>query len=419
MSERAFEHAPAGAVAAAPASGPAGGEYVYLDYAAASPLCEEALSAMQPHMVAGPAGVMGGTNPNSLSTPGRNAFKALEAARRDVAKSLGASRSDEIVFTSGATEADNAAIAGIARAVRDQRRTHDKGFSGEIIVSAIEHDAVLASAKAMEREGFAVRLLPVDRDGFVEVRSLEEAVSPETVLVSVQTANSEVGSIQPVRQLADVAHAAGALFHTDATQAVGKTELDLRALGVDAASFSAHKIGGPKGVGALYLKARTPFVPQMSGGGQEAGRRSGTQNVCGAVGFAAACRAAVRDVERERERLMTLRDALYRELSSFSAIQPAVDVEEGSADYLPNIVNVLLAGLESETAVLRFDALGFAVSGGSACSSSSLAPSHVLTALGIAPDEALSELRVSLGRYTTEDDIGAFLRAVPNVLDWR
>lgn len=397
----------------------AAAEYVYLDYAASAPLCPEALDAMMPHLGTGRAGVLAGTNPNSLSTPGRNAFKALEAARRDIARAVGAARSDEITFTSGATEADNAALAGMARAARDARRVRDKGFAGEIITSAIEHDAVLAAADALKADGFRVTRLACDRDGFVEVRALEEALTPETVLVSVQMANSEVGSVQPIRQLAAAAHAQGALFHTDATQALGKLGIDVGALGVDAASLSAHKIGGPKGIGALYLKARTPFVPQMNGGGQEGGRRSGTQNVCGAVGFAAACVACARDVDAEAARLRRLRDKLYRDLPAFELIQPTVDVEEGSLDYLPNIVNVLVSGLESQTLVLRLDALGFAVSGGSACASSSLEPSHVLRALGISGDDALSELRVSLGRDTTDADITAFLHAMPRVLDWR
>lgn len=393
-------------------------EYIYLDYAASAPLCEEALASMQPHLATGIDGIAAGTNPNSLSTPGRNAFKALEAARRDVAASLGARRSDEIIFTSGATESDNAALAGIAQAVRDQRRRRDKEFVGEIIVSAIEHDAVLKAARYLERDGFRVKKLMPDRDGFIEVRALEDALSDDTVLASVQMANSEIGSVQPVRQLANAAHDAGVLFHTDATQALGKMPIDMDSLGVDAASFSAHKVGGPKGVGALYLRAHTPFFAQICGGGQEGGRRSGTQNVCGVVGFAAACKASVRLQEGESARLRVLRDKLYRDLSAFEQIQATVEVEEGSLDYLPNIVNVIISGLESETAVLRFDALGFAVSGGSACSSSSLDASHVLLALGMRADDALGEMRISMGRDTKESDIDKFLRAVPEVLRW-
>ena len=393
--------------------------YVYLDYAATAPLCEEAKAAMEPFLEAGRPATTTYMNPNSLSAPGRNAFKALEDARRSIAASLDAGRPDQIVLTSGATEADNAGILCVALGLQRERDRSGKGAKGHVITSSIEHDAVLATAKRLELLGFDVTYIDPDRDGFVEVRKLEEALRPDTLLVSIQMANSEVGSIQPIEQLAKTAHDAGALFHTDATQALGKTELSLSRLGVDAASLSSHKVGGPKGVGALYLKSKTPFLPLVMGGGQEAGRRSGTQNVAGAVGFAAACAAAVESMESERDRLSAIRDRLYADLASFDCIDATVDMEEGSLDYLPNIVNFMFAGIESMTAVIRFDALGFAVSGGSACSSSSLEPSHVLTSMGIRADEAQGEVRVSMGRYTTREDVNAFLRAVPNVIDWK
>ncbi len=394
--------------------------YVYLDYAATAPLVPEALEAMQPHFQPGPAGILQDANPNSLSAPGRTAFKALEAARRSLAASLGASRPDEIIFTSGATEADNAALSGIAHAAFAERlRAQTGSFTPQVITTQIEHDAVLLPAKRLEAEGFQVAYLKPDRDGFISVQQLEEALSPETVLVSIQLANSEVGSVQAIRQLADAAHEAGALFHTDAVQGLGKVPANVADLGVDAASFSAHKVGGPYGVGALYLRRRTPFEPLLLGGGQESARRSGTQNVCGAVGFAAAASVATADVEAESARLRQIRDALYARLSAFDPIQPTVACPEGSQDFLPNVVNVLIRDMESQTAVLRFDALGFAVSGGSACSSASLDASHVLTACGISSDEAQTELRVSFGRYTDMDQAEAFLRAVPQALDWR
>ncbi len=393
--------------------------YVYLDYAATAPLCEEAKCAMEPFMQTGREACVTYMNPNSLSTPGRDAFKALEQARRSVACSLDAGRPDQVVFTSGATEADNAALFGIASAVRESKRRGNGGFKGHVVSSQIEHDAVLAALARLERAGFDVTYLRPNRDGFVEVERLQEALRPDTVLVSIQAANSETGAIQPVEQLAGVAHDAGACFHTDATQALGKTELSLERLGVDAASFSAHKVGGPKGVGALFLRSRVPFDAMVVGGGQESGRRSGTQNVAAAAGFAAACAVAVEGMESERDRLAFLRDKMYGDLGSMGGVQPTVDVEKGSLDYLPNIVNFMVPGLESETAVLRFDALGFAVSGGSACSSSSLDPSHVLTAMGIGADEALCEVRASMGRYTTREDVDAFLAAVPKAIDWK
>ena len=268
-------------------------DYVYLDYAATAPLCEEAAEAMAPYQVPGRANLAVGGNANSLHGPGRAAFAALEEARRSIARDLGARRPDGIVFTSGATEADDAALLGIAQAAADERRRRGAGdFVPHVVVTAVEHDAVLAPAKRLESQGFRVTRLAPNRQGFIEERALEAALDADTVLVSVQAANSEVGSIQPIADLARVAHDHAALFHTDAVQALGKARVNLQELDVDAASFSAHKVGGPKGVGALYLRARTPFHAYAIGGGQEGGRRSGTQNVAGIVGFAAAVHAA-------------------------------------------------------------------------------------------------------------------------------
>ncbi|MEG2024723.1 MAG: cysteine desulfurase family protein [Gordonibacter sp.] len=393
--------------------------YVYLDWAATAPLGAEAAEAMAPYLMPGLANLGVGGNANSLHAPGRAAFAAMEDARRSIMRDLGASRPDEIVFTSGATEADDAALFGIASAATSERRQRGSGtFVPHVITTAVEHDAVLAPAKRLEAQGFRVTRLAPDRQGFVDARSLAAAIDADTVLVSVQAANSEVGSIQPVAELAGIAHEAGALFHTDAVQLLGKAPLDLGRLGVDAASLSAHKVGGPKGVGLLYLKARTPFSPYMLGGGQEAGRRSGTQNVAGIAGFAAALHAAVVNQEGETARLRLLRDKLYARLSSMDGIEATVDVEEGSVDFLPNIVHVLVAGMESETLILRLDMKGFGVSGGSACSSHSLDPSHVLRALGIGNDRAQGALRISMGRYTTEADIDAVAVALASALDW-
>lgn len=393
------------------------GNYVYLDYAATSPLREEVFEAMLPYMQQGREAAAAAMNPNSLHTPGRNAFKALEDARRQIARALDAGRPNQIVFTSGATEADNAALSGIAHAASRERR--DLGDAPHIIVSSIEHDAIVSCAKHLRREGFEVTFLDPDRDGFIEASSLEAAIRPGTVLASIQMANSEVGSIQAVRQLADLAHSHGIYFHTDATQALGKTEVHLEQLGVDAASFSAHKIGGPRGIGALYIKNKVPFEALLYGGGQEFSMRSGTQDVASAVGFAKACVLAVEEMHAERERLSALRDKLYLDLATFDKIQPTVEVEAGSLDYLCNIVNFMIEGIESETSVIRFDSLGFAVSGGSACASSSLDASHVLLAMGVREDEALGEVRVSMGPDTTKEDINAFLLSVPKVLNWK
>ena len=393
--------------------------YVYLDYAATAPLIEEAAQSMAPYMQPGRANIAYGGNANSLHVPGRAAFAALEDARRRIARALGAQRPDELILTSGATEADHAALFGLANAAVAARRRAGAGdFTPHVVVSAIEHDAVLAPAKRLEQQGFRVTRVAPNRAGFITPEALAAVLDANTVLVSVMTANSELGSIQPVAELAKAAHAAGALFHTDATQALGKTPVDVCAWGCDAASFSAHKVGGPKGIGALYVKARTPFDAYLLGGGQEAGRRSGTQNVAGAAGFAAAVEAAQANQPAETQRLAALRDKLYAALAATPGVHPTVDVAPGSTEYLPNIVHVLVDALESETLILRFDMRGFGVSGGSACSSHSLEPSHVLRAVGIGDDAAHGALRISMGRYTTEADIDNFIAAVGPVLDW-
>ena len=384
---------------------PAAG-FIYLDYAATAPLCAEAAGAMAPFQVPGPANLAVNANANALYGVGRAAFDLLESARSRAAQALGARRPDEIVFTSGATEAEQRRLAG-----QKDRPLH-------VITSAIEHDAVLAPCRRLEGEGVLVTYLRPNRQGFIEASSLAEALTDDTVLVSVQAANSEVGAIQPIRELAALAHERGALFHTDAVQALGKMPLDVQKLGVDAASFSAHKIGGPKGVGALYLKARTPFAPYLLGGGQESGRRSGTQNVAGVTGFVAALEAAQEAEPEESARLRALRDRLYAAMGSIGGIQPTVEVDAGSEDFLPNIVHGLADEWESETMVLRFDQLGICVAGGSACSSHSLEPSHVLKAMGITGDESYNALRISMGRYTTDADIAAFEKALNKVLNW-
>lgn len=399
------------------------GDYAYLDYAATSPLCEEAVAAMAPYLAAGRGNVAAGGNANSLHSPGRAAFAALEQARKTLAQAVGARRPDEVLLTCGATEADNAAVIGMARAAASARRRSGGSARGgggatapQVIVSAIEHDAVLAPARRLAAEGFRVSYVAPDRRGFVTPEALGRVLDEHTVLVSVQAANSEVGSVQPVAQLAAAAHAAGALFHTDAVQALGKVCVNVQALGVDAASFSAHKIGGPKGVGALYLRARTPFDALMLGGGQEGGRRSGTQNVCGIAGFAAAARAAAGTLAEEAARLRGLRDRLYARLAALEGVTPTVAVAPGADDYLPHIVHVLVDGFESETLILRLDVAGVGVSGGSACSSHSLEPSHVLRAMGVPADRARGALRISMGRYTTGADVEKLLAALPECL---
>lgn len=393
-------------------------DYVYLDYAATAPLCEEALEAMKPYLTCGRDNLALNMNANSLHSPGRAAFEALEAARKSIARDVGAGRPSEVVFTSGATESDDTVLLGIAPAAAEARRAKGGSFTPHVIVSDIEHEAVLMPARRLEQQGFRVTRLRPDSEGFVTADALREAIDGDTVLVSVQAANSELGSVQPIAELARIAHEHGALFHVDATQALGKMPVDVQEWDVDAASFSAHKVGGPKGIGALYVKARTPFSAFELGGGQEAGRRSGTQNVMGAAGFAAACRAVCGMEPAESARLRELRDYLYEKLSQAKGVRATVDVPRGSERFLPNIVHIMVDDLESETLILRLDMKGFGVSGGSACSSHSLEPSHVLRSIGVDGDEAYGALRISMGRYTTREDVEGFLRAFAEALDW-
>lgn len=392
--------------------------YVYLDWAATAPLSAQALEAMAPYLQAGAGSLPFNMNANSLHRPGRQAFAALEEARKELARALGAARPSEVVLTSGATEADNAAVMGLARAAAQRHpEARAQGFRPKVVTTLLEHDAVAAPAAALERQGFEVVRLRPDKGGFIGADQLAAALEGPTVLVSVQMANSEIGSVQDIAALAQAAHGAGALFHTDATQAFGKVPFSAEELGVDAASFSAHKIGGPKGVGALYLRRRTPFEPSMLGGGQEDGRRSTTQNVCGAAGFAAAAAHAVACLEAEGARQRKLRDELYGQLARIPGVTPTVLPAPDARDYLPNIVSVLVDGMESQTLILRLDNRGFAVSGGSACSSHSLDPSHVLRAIGYTGDEAYGALRISFGADTERAQLDQFVQALTDCLD--
>ena len=391
---------------------------IYLDWAATTPLCPEAARAMEPFFAAGLDNLPYGANPNSLHTEGRTAFAKMQKARESLTQAVGA-RPDEVVFTSGATESNFLALVGLVEALQERRRK--KGLSEEvhIIASAIEHGAIVEAARFLSHRGVAVDYAPVDQNGVVQPSAVEALLRPETVLVSVMAANNEVGTIEPIGQLAELAHGAGALMHTDAAQAFGKILFDCHVLGVDAASFSGHKVCGPKGIGALYLRSGVPFAGPVTGGGQEGGRRGGTQNVSAMAGFAAAAQALAGDsacLEAERKRLSALRDRLYGGMCRHACVVASVDCPSESSDFLPNVANVCVKGFESETLILRLDMAGFAVAGGSACSSHSLEPSRILLALGLARDMALGSLRVSVGRDTSEQDIDEFLAAFDQVV---
>ncbi len=393
---------------------------IYLDWAATAPLSSAACEAMRPFLVPGVSSFeAGGANANALYKVGRDAFRVLEQARKEVAASIGAKRPFEVVFTSGATEADNAALFGMVDALMlnaEHSHNADHDCVPEIVISSIEHDAVLQAARVLNQWGAHVRMVKPDSSGHISPSALEAEMSEHTILVSIMAVNNEIGSVMDVASLAKVAHRYGALFHSDATQALGKLPLDVCEWDVDALSISSHKVGGPKGVGALYLKERTPFSAQIVGGGQESARRSGTQNVMGAVGFAAACTNAQQNLEEESTRLITLRDYCYKGLLETGKAQPVVKVGLNDKTYAPHIVSVLVPGFESETLILRFDNEGICVSGGSACSSHSLDPSHVLRELNIERDKALSALRVSLGRDTTKEDIDIFLETFKRIV---
>ncbi len=391
--------------------------YIYLDWAATTPLSVEVWEAMEPFLNPSSEKYAHQGNANSLHSVGREAFFALEKARADIARSLGAKRPDEIIFTSGATEADNAAVLGIVEALWAKKRQQGRrDFVPHLIVSAIEHDAILAPARYLESKGVSVTYLRPDAGGFISEEALKEALTPETVLVSIMAANNEVGSIQPIAKLSRIAHTAGALFHSDMVQLLGKEHISLTDLGVDAASFSAHKVQGPKGVGVLYLSSKTPFAPQLMGGGQEMGRRSGTQQVHAAVGCAKALVEAQDHAEELAGRLRSLRDGAYAQLLNHPKISSPVSIEPGSRSYLPTHIPLLVEGFESETLVLQLDQQGIAVSGASACASHSLDPSHVLSAMGVPRKRALGSLRISLGAETTQEDVDTCVQALLDIV---
>ena len=388
-------------------------QYIYLDYAATSPLCEEARLAVRPFFHAsGTSSVAMRGNANTLYTPGRFAFSKLEEARLAIASAIGAKHASEIVFTSGATESVFLALSGI----------YSANGCKEIIVSQIEHACVIQAAFAIAGKENVILLKP-NKFGFIEDETLEEAISTcKNPLVSIQFANSEIGSIQNIEKLCSITKSKGAIFHSDITQAVGKIEVDLGRLGIDSASFSSHKLGGPFGVGALYLSKGLKFKSMIKGGGQEEGRRGGTQNVAGAVGFAAAVRASVSNVDSEAKRLGELKAQISEGISQIKSKKNSqfckltVDESGAQGHYLPNISHITLPDIESEVAILRFDESKICVSGGSACSASSSGPSKVLLALSKPVDEAICALRVSTGRYTTQDEIYKFLGVLEKVI---
>jgi cysteine desulfurase len=359
---------------------------VYLDYAATTPVDPRVLHAMLPFFTER-AG-----NASSAHTYGQEARAAVDQARAQVAAAIGA-RPSEIVFTSGATESDNLAILGVALGTEGRGR--------HVITTAIEHHAVLEPCHALERRGYAVTYLPVDGRGILDPDEVRRAIRPDTVLVSVMAANNEIGTLEPVAEVARIARERNVLVHTDATQLVGAAPVAVGEWGVDLISMSAHKRYGPKGVGALYVRAGTPLAPIQRGGSHERGRRGGTENVPGIVGFGAALRIALDEMEAEAARLEALRDRLIARALAL----PGAHLNGDPVRRLPNNVNLSFDGADSQSLVMGLDLQGVAASAGSACASGAMEPSHVLAALGLPPERALSAVRLTLGRPTTEADV--------------
>lgn len=376
---------------------------VNLDYAASTPLRPEALAAQAAY----DASTLAGVNPNSLHSLGRAAAMRLEEARRMVASSFGARvRASEVIFTGGGTEANLLALLGIAEGARagDPRRVR-------VLVSAIEHDSILDNIPLLRAAGFTVEKLPVCRAGYVEPVELERRMGTDVALVSVMLANNETGVVQPIRELAAIAHASAAYFHTDAIQGWLHIPVDVAQLGVDALSIAGHKVGGPVGIGALYLKGRTPIRARGFGGGQELGLRPGTQDLRAILGLAGAASALAPNVAQERMRLSQLSDALYERLCTHPRIHATVGDRNG-VERLPGIVSIYVEGWDSEELILQLDARGFAVSAASACSSGSLDASHVLTAMSIPRDDALGSLRISFDDRVIPADLDRFADAL-------
>ncbi len=386
------------------------GEIVYLDYGATTPIDKRVLELMLSLLEKRFA------NPSSLYQIGRESRDLLEASRKTVAACIGARDPHEIAFTSGGTESDNMAVLGIA-AARAQKMPASKG-PGHIICSSFEHMAVLEAVRHTKSLGYQITTLNPGPDGFIDPAELASAIRPDTLLVSVMLTNNEIGTIQPIKQIADVCHDRGVPLHADAVAALGKTPINVQDLSLDALSIASHKIYGPKGIGALWISKKIPFVPLIHGGGQEHGRRSGTQDVPSIAGFAKACELACgSDQADEIQRLAGLRDRLIQEAVklNFSSGSPhcAVDIPSGNTmQHLCSLVPLIVPGLESAELVRRLDSLGICVSGGSACGSTKQSDSHVLESIGLTSKKLFAFCRITMGRFTTDADVDRFLNAL-------
>ncbi len=376
---------------------------VYLDYAATTPVREEVVKEMLPYYTE----IYG--NPSSLYTKGLEAKAGLDEARGRIAALINA-EPGEIFFTSCGTEADNWVLEGVADSLKDKGR--------HIITSRIEHHAILHTCEYLEKHGFEVTYLDTDGEGFVSADTLKKAMRDDTILVSIMMVNNEIGTVEPIKELAAVAKAGGALFHTDAVQALGNIPVDVKELGIDFLSVSAHKIYGPKGVGALYIRKGLRISNFMHGGAQENKRRAGTENMAGIVGFGKAAELAGRHLAEHMEHLSGLRDYFWQQIQkNISGVQlngPALDK---SGRRHPGNLNISFDYIEGEAILLMLDAYGISVSTGSACSSKSLVPSHVLDAIGVSITKMNGTVRFTLGDFTTKEDIDYVVDALTKIVD--
>ncbi len=371
----------------------------YFDYAATTPVKKEVLEEMLPFFNTNFG------NPSSIYKIGRRGKNAVDIARDRIAKTLN-SKSEEVFFTGGGSESDNWAIKGVAFANRDK--------GNHIITSKIEHHAVLQTCKYLEQEGFEVTYLGVDKYGLVSGDDLKNAIRDDTILISIMYANNEIGTIQPIKELAGIAKEKGIIFHTDAVQAYGNEIIDVEDLGIDLLSVSAHKIYGPKGVGALYIRKGTKIHKLIHGGGQEKMRRAGTENTPGIVGFGKAAEMAYENIEEHIKRLTGLRDKL---IDGIITKIEHTELNGHPTKRLPGNVNISFEFIEGEALLLSLDMEGIAASSGSACSSGSLNPSHVLTATGLTHEKAHGSLRLTLGDFTTEDEIDYVIEKLQPIVD--
>jgi cysteine desulfurase len=373
---------------------------VYFDYNATTPLAPEVVEAVT-HATTALFG-----NASSVHYFGQQAKGALDAARSSVAALINGDPS-EIVFTSGGTEADNFAIRGVADVLESTGRRH-------LIASAIEHEAVLNTLKALAKRGWKTTLLPVDQSGVLSPSRLGEAVGADTAILSVMHANNEIGTIQPIAELAAIAHAHGALMHTDAVQSAGKIPVDVRALGVDLLSLSAHKFNGPKGAGTLWIKRGTRLLPTMTGGKHERNRRAGTENVAAIAGMGVAATLAKAKLATEGSRIAALRDRLEEEILRSV---PGTAVNGARDSRVPNTTNISFDRVEAESLLIAIDLEGVAVSTGSACSSGTLEPSHVLRAMGLPTHRTQNSLRFSLGMFSTDQEVDFVISVLPRLVE--